>query len=99
MELMGEVGPLRNNQKEGWGDREGTEKDKDILGDIIKAELQVPGNRGRVFWSAIMINDSFTSKIWTRISQRLLAKDFTNPTRHGHRTTTMLVPSKRFNFT
>ena len=30
-----------------WGLREGTEEDKEILDDIIKAELQNPGNRGR----------------------------------------------------
>ena len=63
-----------------WGNKEGTEEDKGVLNDIIKAELQKPGNKGKFILDFTMINDSCISKAWMRILQRLLTGDFSTPT-------------------
>ena len=44
-----------------WGDREGTEEDKETLNGIVKTQLQDPRNQGRYIWRFVKLNDSCIS--------------------------------------
>ena len=38
-----------------WGDKEGTQEDKETLGGIVMARLQDPGNIGKYIWGLVLV--------------------------------------------
>ena len=44
-----------------WGDREGTQEDKETLNGIVKTQLQDPRNKGGYIWRFVYLYDSCVS--------------------------------------
>ena len=64
-----------------WGVKDGTQEDKETLGEIITAELMKSSNYGEIyFWRQISL---LMSKVWTRTLQKLSANLSMSPTRTG----------------
>ena len=81
--LKSSSGQLRNARADslGWGVRRGDKDDRNDFSKLITAELMKTGNPGDPCWSKTF-ND-LSSKVWTRISLRLLIPISTRATRDG----------------
>ena len=76
-----------------WGVKDGTQEEKEALGNIITAELMKPSNNGEfLFWRRISF---FMSKVWTRTLQKLSANLSMSPTRTGRRIIPTTLKGKR----
>ena len=64
-----------------WGVKDGTQEEKEALGNIITAEMMKPSNNGEfLFWRRISF---LMSKDWTKTLQKLSANLSMSPTRTG----------------
>ena len=76
-----------------WGVKDGTQEDKETLGNIITAELMKPSNNGEfLFWRRISF---LMSKVWTRTLQKLSANLSMSPTRTGRWIIPTTIKGKR----